>query len=54
MPIAWGELRSIRTRSIRSPAARVRRSRLQASSALTAPAIALRLASSASASSLML
>ena len=54
IPIDCGELRSIRTRSIRSPAARTRRTACIASSALTAPAIALRLASSASASSPML
>ena len=54
MPVACGELRSIRTRSIRSPAARVRRTTRIASADLTAPAIALRLANNASASSPML
>jgi len=42
------------TRSIRSPAARVRRTRPSCSKVFTAPAIALRLASSASARSAML
>ena len=42
------------TRSIRSPAARDRRTSPRFSNVLTAPAIALRLANSASASSLML
>ena len=42
------------TRSIRSPAARERRTRPSCSSDFTAPAIALRLASNASANSAML
>ena len=53
-PLACGDDRSRRTRSIRSPAARVRRIACMASSTFTAPVIALRLASSASASSPML
>ena len=53
MPVACGELRSIQTRSIRSPAARERRTTLRRLEVLTAPVIALRLASSASASSAM-
>ena len=44
----------MQTRSIRSPAARDRRTNPRFSNALTAPAIALRLANSASASSPML
>ncbi len=48
------EVRSMHTRSIRSPAARDRRTKPRVSNVLTAPAIALRLAKSASASSPML
>ena len=53
-PVAWDDERSINTLSIRSPAARYRRISPRVSNVLTAPAMALRLASKASASSLML
>jgi hypothetical protein len=53
-PVARGDDMSMRTRSIRSPAARERRISPRLSNTFTAPAIALRLASNASASSLML
>ena len=52
--MAWDDDMSMRTRSMRSPAARERWTSPRVSSDFTAPAIALRLASRASASSPML
>ena len=52
--MALGDDMSMRTRSIRWPAARDRRMSPRLSSVLTAPAMALRLANRASASSVML